>query len=195
LEQLDSRLRDAFYEALPDASLVQTAVRNRIATERARLWTTLVCATVVLLALAGYSFLKPGAGVYAELARDHQREVVEQQPRHWRVEPGEVAALIARYNVTEAMVSSLAPNGYRLEHAKTCAMGRKPVLHLVYTDGYKHFSVYLRPRSGQEVQPVAMTIDSEQVAMFSRNGFEAAIVTVGSGSECLEWARRAAGIL
>jgi anti-sigma factor RsiW len=93
------------------------------------------------------------------------------------------------------MVSSLAPNGYRLEHAKTCAMGGKPVLHLVYTDGSKRFSVYLRQRSGKEVRPVARTIDSEQVATFSRNGFEAAIVAVGSGGECLEWARRAAGIL
>jgi hypothetical protein len=40
-----------------------------------------------------------------------------------------------------------------------------------------------------------MNIDSEQVATFSNHGFEAANVMVGSGAECLEWARRAAGIL
>jgi hypothetical protein len=158
------------------------------------LWMTLASGIVILLALAGYSFVKRGPGVYAELARDHRREVVEQQPRRWRTEPAEIAALAKRYGVSAAMVSGFAPAGYRLEHAKTCAMGGQPILHLVYTNGSKQFSLYVRQRSGEKA-PVTMNIDSEQVATFSNHGFEAAIVMVGSGPECLEWARRAAGIL
>ena len=194
VEQIDSRLRDAYSDTLPDASAVQTAVRQHIATERALLWITAATLIVILLTLGGYSLFKRGPGVYAELARDHKREVVEQQPRRWRTEPAEIAALTERYGVSGAMVSGFAPQGYRLEHAKTCAMAGQPILHLVYTNGSKEFSLYLRQRSGGKA-PVVVNIDSEQVATFSNHGFEAAIVMVGSGAECLEWARRAAGIL
>lgn len=194
-EQLDARVRAAYPEGLLEASAVQRAVRERIALQRARLWMTAVSAAVVIFAIASYTLFKMRSSVYAELARDHRREVTEQQPRRWRTQPSEIAALIARYGVTAPMVSGLAPTGYRLEHAKTCAMAGKPILHLVYTNGAKELSVYVRQRDGGEAQPKIMKVNTEQVATLHHDGFEAAIVMEGSGTECLEWARRAVSIL
>jgi len=196
-DDIDARLCAAYSDGLPDASALQQAVRKRIAAERARLWIFMGAAAAVVLAAVSIGIFQHARGtdIYAELARDHRREVVDQQPRRWRSEPAEIETLIARYGVTAPMVKGFAPTGFRLEHAKTCAMAGKPVLHLVYTDGSRQFSVYVRQRTGTGFRAGSTSVDSEQVAAFERDGFEAAIVMVGSGAECLQWARRAASIL
>jgi hypothetical protein len=192
-EQLERRLRQASLESSPATSAAQRAVREQTAVRRMRTWIVVAATAVVVLALAGYVIF--GTSGYADLARDHKREVIEQRPRRWRTEPAEVATLSARYGVTDAMISDLAPAGFRLQHAKTCAMSGKPALHLVYTDGTKVFSLYLRQSAGSESKPALRKVNSEQIAAFHHDGFEAAVVMEGSGTQCLEWARRAASIL
>ena len=196
-DQIDERLRAAYTEEMPDASAVQAAVRRRIAAERVRRYTILAAAAAILLAVAGYASFPytRGASVFADLATDHRREVIERQPRHWRTEAAEIRTLFARYGVTEEMAGAIAPASFHLEHAKTCGMAGQPVLHLVYSDGSRQVSVYLRKSNGPHIRSGSATIDSEQVAAFTRDGFDAAIVTVGNSAECRAWARRAALIL
>ena len=206
IELMDARLRAAFSEEPPDASAVQLAVRKHIAEQQRRhwmrAWVVVGLAAAVILAVVGYGAFRRtgGTNVYADLAQDHRREVVDRQPRHWRSAPEELDPLIARYGVTDRMVAGLAPSGYRLEHAKTCLMAGKPVLHMVYSDGSREFSVYVRKQSGAGVRSGSASVGSEQgaseqVAVFHRDGFEAAVVTVGSSAECMQLARRAASAL
>jgi hypothetical protein len=195
--EIDARLRTLFSEELPDASGVQHVVRKRIAAERARRWIMIASAAAVLLTVAGYGLVNHAreTKVYAELARDHRLEVVEKKQRHWRNEPSEIQPLVARYGVTAPMLAGFAPAGYHLKHAKSCGIAGMPVLHLVYANGDREISVYVRQHVGSGIRPGSLTVDSEQVAAFERGGFEAAVVMVGSGNECQAFARRAASFL
>jgi hypothetical protein len=195
--EIDARLRDAFSAEMPDASGIQRTVRKRIAAERIRRLTLIGIAASLLLVAGGYGLLKRtrGMNVYTELARDHHMEVVEQQPRHWRSGSAEIQSLIARYGVTAPMLAGFAPAGYVLQHAKSCGIAGMPVLHLVYSNGSRQLSVYVRQHVGSGIQPGSMTVDSEQVATFQRGGLEGAVVMVGSGAECAVMARRAASFL
>jgi hypothetical protein len=195
IEQIDARLRDAFLGELPDASAVEHAVRKRMGEERLRQW-MMLAAAVILLAVAGYlvSGRMYRARIYAEMARDHRREVVQREPRHWRADPAEIEVLAERYGLTASQPIALAPAGYWLEHAKTCGLDGQPVLHLVYTNGTREFSVYVRKRRGVGFSGVGR-IESEQVAAIRTDRFEAAVVAVGSADECTQFARRAARVL
>jgi hypothetical protein len=150
-----------------------------------------------VLAAIGYGLLHRtrGTGVYAELARDHRKEVVEQEARHWRNGPTEIEPLVARFGVTAPMLAGFAPAGYRLLHAKTCGIGGMPLLHLVYSNGSREISVYVRQHVGTGIRPGSLTVDSEHVIAFERDGFEAAVVMIGSDAECQAFARRAASFL
>jgi hypothetical protein len=196
-EQIDAQLRAAFTEELPDASAIQVAVRKRIAAERFRRLAALASAAAILLAVVGYAVFAStrGANVYGDLAKDHRREVMDGQPRDWKTNGAEMALLIAYYEVSPAMVNGFAPSGFHLEHAKTCGMAGKPVLHLVYSDGSRKVSVYVRKRSGPPIRTGSTSIDAEEVTAFTHDGFDAAVVTVGSSAECQAWARHAALVL
>jgi hypothetical protein len=195
VEQIDSRLREAFSEPLPDAAAIQQTVRKRIAAERWRSFAMLALAAAIVLAVAGYSLLRRTNSVYAELARDHRMEVMEHQQRHWRNGPAEIEPLVARYGVTAPMLAGFAPAGYHLLHAKSCGIAGMPVLHLVYSNGNHEISIYVRQHVGSGIHSGSFTVNSEQVVAFERGGLEAAVVMVGSGNECQLFARRAAGYL
>jgi len=112
---------------------------------------------------------------------------MEQQPRRWRTDPAEIEKLAARYGLSN--VASLAPAGYRLEHAKMCGIGGKPALHLVYTDGGREFSVFIRARAGGDATLHAVRVGSEHLAAFQSDRVEAVIATGGSSGDCLQFAR------
>ncbi len=188
----DARLRKALCAGLPYAGEIEQTVWRRIARERSRRWMTMASAAVVLLAaVLGYRMLRPN-GLYRDAALDHRQEVVEHQPRRWRTDPAEIEKLAARYQLTD--LAALAPQGYRLEHAKMCGLDGQPALHLVYTNGVKEFSMFVRQGGGSA--PVsAHTVGLEHLARFRTARHEAVVVTDGSSGECLQFARVAAAVL
>ena len=188
---LDARLRDTVAE-LPDASRVERSVRGHIT--RQRVWRfAAVAAGVLLVSALGYRMLRPVSRLYTDAALDHRLEVMERQPRHWRSDPVEVEKLAARYAMSD--VAALAPAGYRLEHAKMCGIDGKPALHLVYTNGDREVSVYVRARSGGDAGLHAVRVGGEELVEFQTDRVQAVVATGGSSGECLEFARSAARVL
>jgi anti-sigma factor RsiW len=189
----DARLRQASTE-LPDAAAVERSVRGRIMQQR--VWRIAAVAAVVVLAgVLGYRVFRPEpvSRLYADAALDHRLEVMEHQPRRWRSDPAEIEKLAARYKLPD--VAALAPAGYRLEHAKICGIDGKPALHLVYTNGNREFSVYVRARTGGDGALRAVQVGTEHLAAFQTDRVEAVVATDGSSGECLEFAQVAERVL
>src|SRR5436305_10917316 len=86
---------------------------------------------------------QPGK-LFVDAARDHQAEVMEHRPRRWRSEPADVRILAERFGLAGDKAETLAPVGFRLLQAKTCGLEGRPALHLVYTDGSREISLYVR---------------------------------------------------
>jgi anti-sigma factor RsiW len=193
---LDGTLRDAISSELPDAVAVQDSVRGRIATERHRRFAGVagVAAMLAFAAVFGYRALRPepAAPLYADAALDHRLEVIEHQPRRWRTDPAEIEKLAARYELSN--VAALAPEGYRLEHAKMCGIDGKPALHLVYTNGSQEVSLFVRSKTGSDRGLHAAQAGSLHVASFQNDRIEI-IATGGSSDECLQFAQFAARVL
>jgi anti-sigma factor RsiW len=190
---MDGRVRDALSD-LPDATAVQRAMHRRIGEGRLRRWALLVAtaaAAAVVAAVFTYQLLRPEA-VFADAALDHQAEVVEWQPRHWRTDPGEIEKLAERYQLHD--VASLAPAGYRLEYGKMCGLDGKPALHLVFTNGSQELSVYVRSRLSGRNGVRSTEVGSIHEASF-QNDRVVVIAAGGSKGECLEFARVAANAL
>jgi anti-sigma factor RsiW len=191
---LDARLREAAATELPDAAAVERSVRGRILVRR--VWRfAAVAAVVVLAAILAYRAFRPEpvSRLYADAALDHRLEVMEHQPRRWRSDPAEIEKLAARYKLPD--VAALAPAGYRLEHAKMCGIDGKPALHLVYTNGSREFSVYVRGRTAGDGALRAVKVGTEHLAAFQTDRVEAVIATDGSSGECLQFARFAERVL
>jgi anti-sigma factor RsiW len=195
-ERIDSRLRDAYSSEFPDASALQIAVGRKIRYRRAKQILLIGAAAAVFFAFSGYVAVghEHRQRVYTQLALDHHREVVNREPRHWRTQPSEIQILAAKFGLSDAVAQSIAPAGYRLEQARTCGMDGKPVLHLVYTNGSREISIYVRPRSNADLSGSAAS-NLEQIAIFRTRKFEAAVVINGTKSECLDIAHQTARIL
>jgi len=191
---LDARLREAVSSELLDATAMQRSVRGRIVAKR-RLQLAAVAAGMLCAAVLGYRTLRSQsvARLYADAALDHRLEVMEHQPRHWRSDPAEIEKLAARFELPD--VAALAPQGYRLEHAKMCGIEGEPTLHLVYTNGAHEFSVYVRGRTGSDRVLHRVRVGSEELVGFQTDRVEAVVATGGSSSECLEFARVAERVL
>src|SRR5260370_41465971 len=144
--ELDRRLRAAVLAEEIDSRRVDSRVRESITRPQRWLRAGSVAAAI-LLGMVGY---QGGSGrtarLYTDAARDHRREVVERQHRTWYFDQQEVQALADREGVSPAVVSALAANGYRLECGKLCRLDGGPFLHLVYSDGERPLSIFVRPR-------------------------------------------------
>lgn len=162
--RLDARLREVLLAEEVDVSRVNRRVRELIAAESAgglvpqlkpkpRRWVTAamgIAASLLLLA-AGYLLLPVHvARVYADAARDHRTEVVEQQPRRWLTDPAKIDALAEQQGITDSVPWELA-SGYRLVGARICRLDGRLFLHAVYSDGTEEFSLFLRRRDGQSL--------------------------------------------
>ncbi len=187
---LDAQLNEAAAAELPDAAAVERAVRGHIRTQRIRRFGT-VAAAILFAALASYFALRRGpvTRLYADAALDHRLEVVEHQPRRWRTDPAEMEKLGRRFELSN--LGALAPEGYRLEHAKMCGIDGKPALHLVYTDGRREFSIYIRKRGASDLDMEVFRVGSERLTAFQNDRLEAVIATDGSSGDCLRLAQYA----
>ena len=196
LAALDARLAEALGNELPDATRVVHAVRSRIAAGRTRQRCVVggaIAAGIFAVVAGTYGrlHLGPAPRMYADAARDHQAEVVNRQPRRWRSGSAEIRALTEPNGLSFAQAAALAPAGYSLERAKHCGLDGQRMLHLIFTDGAREYSVYLRPHRslGEPVRVVRH--NEEQVAGFETGRFRALVVTAGPARDCESLARLA----
>ncbi|MDR3721064.1 MAG: zf-HC2 domain-containing protein [Candidatus Acidoferrales bacterium] len=162
--RLDARLREVLLADELDVSRVNRRIRELIAADSAgglvpqlqpgpgRLVTAAMGIAAALLVIAAGYLLMPVhvARVYADAATDHHLEVIEQQPRRWLTDPAEIAALAEQLGISDSVPRALT-SGYHLERAKICRLDDRLFLHVVYSDGTREFSLYMRPRDGQHL--------------------------------------------
>ncbi len=189
---VDARVARAVSRESPDTARIEQAVRRHIAYEPSRRrW----MAAAVIAALAGsyglWRLVTPPEWC-ADAARDHRVEVVQRQPRRWRSDTAEIGTVAAQNGLTLEQAASLAANGYRLERAKICGIDGQRMLHLVFTDGTRSYSVYVRPHPSAGAGVRVVRRGAEQVAGFETGRFQAIVVTDGPEAECEALARQAA---
>jgi anti-sigma factor RsiW len=195
---LDERLREAVNREAVNTAGLEASVRARISAARSRNWR--IAAAALLVAAAGLGYLiGPSAEmprVYADAVRDHRIEVVQHRPRRWRSGAAEIEAITSGFDLSEAQAMALAPDGFRLEYAKVCGLAGLPVLHLVYTDGAREVSVYVR-RNETSSPWVLRRVGAgrEFVDGIRTNRHTALIVAEGSRGNCIPFERSALGVL
>jgi anti-sigma factor RsiW len=165
---LDARVRAALLAELTDGAALQPGIRRRIKVAEAKrrvLALGLLAAGMFLTAgLLFYRFAAPPVSTLAGYAaRDHRREVVEKQVKKWRSQTAEIEALADRQGISAAVIPALAAAGYRLDRARLCRLGSDIYMHLVYTDGSREMSVFLRPRHAEPVPLRAESMGAEHV--------------------------------
>ncbi len=217
--RLDERFREALLTEKIDVSRVNRRIRELIAAEssgpvaapslpRPRRWmaASMGIAAAFLLLAAGYRLL-PGrvARVYADAGRDHQLEVVEQQPRPWITDPEKIAALAEQQGIPGSVPLEL-DSSYHLERAKICRLDGRLFLHLVYSDGSREFSLFLRQRDGQHLTGAirgfsngrllrASSAGSENISSFESSHLMAMVATDQPADAALRFAKAASAVL
>lgn len=184
---LDARMRQAIASENVDAAPIEHWFRSRAAAEThpkvtpiykrsSRRW-WLVAAMglgAVLLLAAGYrGLLSPRvARVYADAARDHQREVVERERRPWYSDPAAISALAQKQGISPSAPFALSSGSFRIERARLCFLDGRIFLHVVYTDGSHEFSVYFRVRGSEPLPGSPREIDDGHIVHTSNLGSE-----------------------
>jgi anti-sigma factor RsiW len=199
---IDARLRAAVGDEMPETATLNRAVITRIDAVSVRRRQFIGVAAAVLLLTAGGaawwsahegSTPRPYTRLYTDAARDHQLEVVEHQPRRWRSGAAGIETLAARYGLPARAAATLGPAGFRLQQAKICGLEGRPVLHLVYTNGAREVSLYLRRNDAQDRSDLhEAVLGREYVDTFRTDRFVAVIVAQGSRADCRQFSRSAA---
>jgi anti-sigma factor RsiW len=193
---LDAALRSALGSFTPDTDRLEQAVRRNIAVDRRKrrlAWAGAIAATVALLiggALAWARWTRPPQ-FYAAAALDHKIEVVDRQPRHWRSSDTELAGLAAQNGLQLGQLTALAAAGYRLERAKFCGIDGRRMLHLVFSNGTREYSVFVSPHDGPAETVRTSRQGAEEIAGFETGHFRGLVVLVGSATECADLAHAA----
>ena len=200
--RLDARLAGVLARQCPDSSRVEHRFRAAVAAERSRRlrFAGIAAAAVIVAGLAAGGLLfrpfRPAEPAWlADAARDHWSELVEKQPRRWRSTEAEIGQLAARHGLSYAQVARLAAPGYFLEQAKNCGIGRQPMLHLVFSNGGREYSVFVRQSRGATEPVRVLQRDAENAAGMETGRYRAAVVMLGSRAECDEFARLVASRL
>lgn len=194
---LDARLAAACTQDAPDPRRVEQMFRGEVARQRRlrfQFQAGLIAAGIVVLAVAlGITWRRSAAPPpwFADAGSDHWDEVVQGQPRRWRTAPGDIERVVEQHGLTYAQVASLADEGYVLDRAKNCGIEGARTLHLVFRNGTKAYSVFLRRWDSARREVRTARRDAEQVSGFDSGRFRAAVVIVGSAGECEKLARTA----
>ena len=190
--RLDERIRATLETKLVPVDRIERAVRRRMAASARRWRLGAIAAAVLAVAVLGLWLLQPDfPQAYADAARDHRLEVVEQQPRHWRYGP-ELEAIAAESGISLTRAATIVPVEYLLERGKICRIGGVRMLHLVYARGPRRYSLYLYSHPGSRQALRSFHSDGEQVSGVETGRFRVMVVTEGAAAECAELAQSAA---
>jgi hypothetical protein len=193
---LDATLRTALVGVDPDTARLEQTLRREMAHHRrrhAQAWAGAIAATVVVLAGAGLMWARwtMPPKWYTDAAIDHRAEVIDHQPRRWRSGDTELAGLMEQNGLQLGQVTALAAPGYRLERAKVCGIAGARMLHLVFSDGTRTYSVFVSPHPGPVEAVRTIRQGAEQIAGFETGHFRGVVVWDGSAAECTELAHAA----
>ncbi len=217
--RLDARFREALLAEEVDVERVNRRIRELIAAgspgnvvsqlrpKPGRLMTAAMgIAAAFLLVAAGYLLMPVHvARVYADAATDHQLEVVQHRPRPWTTDRAQIAALAEQQGIQVSLPLELASN-FHLERAKVCPLDGRLYLHLVYSDGAREFSLFLRPRDGQHLTGAIRgfangrflrdsSAGSEHVSSFETTHLTAMVATDEPSDAALLFAKAASAAL
>jgi hypothetical protein len=193
-DELDRRVRESILSEELDTAPLERSIRERIqfkgTRSRVPRW-AFVAAAVTVLATA-FFFRPQTPPICVAAAQDHEREIVNGEPRHWLLDLTAIQSLAEKQGVPASAVTALRTTGYRLERGRLCFLKKQIFLHLVYTKNGEEFSVYLRPPSGLFNNSVR---GQQNLAYFETNRVSAVFVSHGSGAGALAFARAGAKVL
>jgi hypothetical protein len=197
-DELDQRVRASILAEEVDTARLEHSIRERTQGPLVPRWTFAVAASIALVIAGGmgyHAFVRPQTPtVCVAAAQDHQREIVQGDPRTWLTDVSAIQSLAQRQGVPPSAISALATTGYRFERARLCFLKKQIFLHLVYTKDNAEFSVYLRPPSGlfegsvRGAGTLAYFETSRVTAVFVSHG-------VSHGADALAFARAGARVL
>jgi hypothetical protein len=188
-DELDQRVRASILAEEVDASRVAASVRNQIRKPR-RVALLALAAAAASIALA--AFLWPQIpSVCAAAARDHEREIVNGEPRRWLTDLSAIDSLAEKQGVPASAIAALGTTGYRLERGRLCFLKKQIFLHLVYTKGGSQYSVYLRSPSGEPSFSGSVR-GGGNLAYFETNHVTAVFVAHAPGADARAFARASA---
>ena len=180
-DELDQRLRERLLSEEVDTSRVAAAVRSRIRQRRhIPRWAavSVIAAGILLLAL-----LWPRTPqVCVAAAQDHEREIVNGEPRRWLSDVSEIDSLAEKEGVPVSAIAALATTGYHLERGRLCFLNKQIFLHLVYTRSGGQYSVYLRPLT-PEAAFTSSVQGTEKLAYFQTRRVTAVIVSRAANAQ------------
>lgn len=193
---LDAMLRSALGGFEPDTGRLEQAMRLKISADRRRrrqAWAVAIAATVALLAVGALAWARWTSPPqwYAGAALDHRIEVIDGQPRRWQSSDAELARLARLNGLQLEQVTALAPAGYRLERARICGIHGERMLHLVFSNGARRYSIFVSPHAGPTETVRTVRRGAENVAGFETGHFRGLVVSDGSAAECAELAHAA----
>jgi hypothetical protein len=193
-DQLDQRVRASILAEQIDTSRLEAAVRNRIGQRHVPGWAIAAAAVIAMIAASVLSYRtfvqEQTPPICVAAAQDHQREIVQGEPRPWLSDMSAIEALAEKQAVPVYALTALGTTGYRLERARLCFLKKQIFLHLVYTKEGGEYSVYLRPPSGLFNHAVH---GGETLAYFETKRVTA--VFVSHGADALAFARAGARVL
>jgi len=201
-DELDGRVRSSILAEELDTSRIAAVVRNQIQTQRrpVRGW-AVAAAALIALAAAGFSYRAFRGDQTPQLciaaARDHEREVVNGEPRRWLSDLAAIQVLATKQGVPASAIAALGTTGYKWERGRLCFLKGHLYLHLVYIKDGAEYSVYLRPLTNEA--PVDHSVrevsaGAEDSAYFQTNRL-AAVFVAGHSHAAAAFARASAGVL
>jgi len=131
----------------------------------------------------------PPAKMYGDAAEDHRDEVIKLQPRRWRISTNEMDALGVQMGLAPGQAAALAVPGYRLQRAKICRIHGQRMLHLVFGDANRAYSLFVRAHTGPADGVHVVEKEDEAVASLATNRLIALLVTETKAKDCEDLAK------
>jgi len=217
--RLDARLREVLLSEDVNVARVNRRIREMLGQQsleaavksvgppRGR-WMTAAMgiAAAFMLFVAGYLLIPSRVSqVYADAAEDHRSEVIDRSPRPWLSDAAQIEALARKQGIDAAIPGELA-SGYRLARGKMCWLDDRVYLHLVYSDGTRVFSLFLRSRDAENLDARIRGFSNgrllrecasgnEHLASFTTPHLNAIVATDDSAAASLEDAKLASAAI
>lgn len=187
--ETDASLREAVVAEDVDTNALDQRIRRQIAAERRPRFRWIATAAAVavgtLLAGLGIRALVASPALYSDAIADHRVEVINRQPRRWVPDRPGIEALAARAGLATSVIAGLTPANYRLERGKLCRLDGRIFLHLVYTDGTRETSVFVRQRDDK---PLPGQSRDDSVAAIQTDRLTAVFVTSAHAADLARFA-------